>query len=78
MERSFLVLPLPPDLFLLHFPFLFIPEPTAAPTNVNVVIQGKSSVRVTWKSPDEESVRGYIRGFKVSENQVLYASVYVL
>lgn len=44
--------------------------PLLAPTNVNVVIQGKSSVRVTWKPPGEQSVKGFIRGYKVGYTSI--------
>eukprot|EP00111_Clytia_hemisphaerica_P021271 TCONS_00062616-protein len=49
-------------------------KPTAEPTNVDVVMQGKSSVRVTWKPPDEESVRGYIRGYKIESRLIAAGS----
>lgn len=39
--------------------------PLIAPTNVKVIQQGKSMVRVTWEPPDEHSVNGYVLGYKI-------------
>lgn len=44
--------------------------PEAAPTNVKVVSQGPSKIRITWEAPDLESVRGYTLGFKIESERV--------
>lgn len=40
--------------------------PLEAPTNVNVVLQGRNTVRVTWAAPDADNVRGWALGYKVN------------
>jgi len=56
---------------------LFVVEPLKAPVNVNVELNGKNSVRVTWEPPEEKSVKGYILGYKVIICKT-YIYIYIL
>jgi len=44
--------------------------PLSAPTNVKVILQSPSKIRVTWVPPNDDSVRGYPLGYKIESTRL--------